>query len=38
MIKRTSKITRVLGALSGAMLLLVAITSPAMADGGPIGI
>ena len=38
MIKRTSKITRVLGALSGAMLLLVTITSPAMADGGPIGI
>lgn len=27
-----------MGALSGAMLFLVTITSPAMADGGPIGI
>lgn len=35
MINRTSKISRILGALSGAMLLLVTITSPAVADGGP---
>lgn len=38
MIRRTSKITRVLGALSGAMLLLVTITSPAIADGRPISV